>query len=83
MNSEMSSTRWPRLFSSVVQTVSENCQFYFSFSALCLSVSQVRTSDCMAQPAEADIGSQTLLALLLATVCSMKRTPSRPSYTFG
>ena len=28
-------------------------------------------------------GSQTLFALLLATVCSMKRTPSRPSYTFG
>jgi hypothetical protein len=26
-----------------------------------------------------DNGSQTLFALLLATVCSMKRTPSRPS----
>jgi hypothetical protein len=31
----------------------------------------------------ADNGSQTLFALLLAIVCSIKRTPSRPSYTFG
>lgn len=47
------------------------------------TVSVVRTSGSAAQPAEDDSGSQTLFALLLATVCSMKRTPSRPSYTFG